>query len=158
MKAMVKKALGVLVVTMMAAGASGCSYNTFVTQEEAIKTQWAEVENQLQRRNDLIPNLVETVKGVAQQERDVFGQIAESEFWINGGFFCLRREIFDHLEEGDELVEKPFQRLIARRQLAVYRHHGFWQSMDTFKDKITFDRMEARGNCPWMVWKRHPAA
>jgi len=83
-----------------------------------------------------------------------FGQIAASEFWINGGFFCLRQSIFDHLEEGDELVEKPFQRLIAERQLLVYRHHGFWQSMDTFKDKITFDRMEARGNCPWMIWKR----
>jgi glucose-1-phosphate cytidylyltransferase len=87
-----------------------------------------------------------------------FGQLAESECWINAGFFCLRREIFDHIEEGDELVEKPFQRLIARRELAVYRHRGFWQSMDTFKDKITFDRMEARGNCPWMVWQRLPAA
>ena len=59
-------------------GASGCSYNTFVGQEEAIKTQWAQVENQLQRRNDLIPNLVETTKGIAQQEQDVFGRIAES--------------------------------------------------------------------------------
>jgi LemA protein len=63
---------------------SGCSYNTFVTQEEAIKTQWAQVENQLQRRNDLIPNLVETTKGVAQQERDVFGQIAESRAKLAG--------------------------------------------------------------------------
>ena len=53
-------------------------------QEEAIKTQWAEVENQLQRRNDLIPNLVETVKGIAQQERDVFGQIAESRAKLAG--------------------------------------------------------------------------
>ena len=44
---------------------TGCSYNRFVTQEEAIKAQWAQVENQLQRRNDLIPNLVETVKGYA---------------------------------------------------------------------------------------------
>lgn len=83
-----------------------------------------------------------------------FGQIGASEFWINGGFFCLRQEIFDAIEEGDELVEQPFQRLIAQRKLAVLRHNGFWQSMDTFKDKITFDRMEARGNCPWMVWKR----
>jgi glucose-1-phosphate cytidylyltransferase len=83
-----------------------------------------------------------------------FGQIAESEFWINGGFFCFRKDIFDVIEEGDELVEQPFQRLIAQRKLAVLRHSGFWQSMDTFKDKITFDRMEARGNCPWMVWKR----
>jgi len=88
MRAMLKRTLqrtlGVVVVTTMAAGASGCSYNTFVTQEEAIKTQWSEVENQLQRRNDLIPNLVETVKGVAQQEKDVFGQIAESRAKLAG--------------------------------------------------------------------------
>lgn len=63
---------------------SGCSYNRFVSQEEAIKAQWAQVENQLQRRNDLIPNLVETVKGIAQQERDVFGQIAESRAKLAG--------------------------------------------------------------------------
>ena len=63
---------------------SGCSYNRFVAQEESIKTQWAQVENQLQRRNDLIPNLVETTKGVAQQERDVFGQIAESRAKLSG--------------------------------------------------------------------------
>src|SRR4051812_12579649 len=57
---------------------TGCSYNTFVSQEEAIKAQWSQVENQLQRRNDLIPNLVETTKGIAQQEQEVFGRIAES--------------------------------------------------------------------------------
>jgi LemA protein len=67
-----------------AALSSGCSYNTFVSQEEAIKTQWAQVENQLQRRNDLIPNLVETVKGFAQQEREVFGQIADSRAKLAG--------------------------------------------------------------------------
>jgi LemA protein len=63
---------------------SGCSYNRFVGQEEAIKTQWSQVENQLQRRNDLIPNLVETTKGIAQQERDVFGQIADSRAKLAG--------------------------------------------------------------------------
>lgn len=83
-----------------------------------------------------------------------FGRIADSGFWINAGFFCLRKEVFDHIEEGDELVEQPFQRLIANRRLSVYRYKGFWQSMDTFKDKITFDRMEGRAHCPWMVWKR----
>jgi LemA protein len=67
-----------------AALSSGCSYNRFVSQEEAIKTQWAQVENQLQRRNDLIPNLVETVKGFAQQERDVLGQIADSRAKLAG--------------------------------------------------------------------------
>ena len=74
--------------------------------------------------------------------------------WINGGFFALRREIFDYIGEGEELVEQPFARLIERRLLATYRHDGFWQSMDTFKDKITFDRMEAKGHCPWMLWRQ----
>jgi LemA protein len=75
---------GLAALALLAAGLSGCSYNRFVSQEEAIRTQWAQVENQLQRRNDLIPNLVETVKGVAQQERDVFGQIAESRAKLAG--------------------------------------------------------------------------
>ena len=57
---------------------AGCSYNTFVGQEEAIKAQWAQVENQLQRRNDLIPNLVETVKGYAQHEESVFKDVADA--------------------------------------------------------------------------------
>lgn len=82
------------------------------------------------------------------------GAIADAGFWINGGYFVLRQEIFDYMEPGDELVEAPFERLIEKRKLLVYRHDGFWQSMDTFKDKIAFDRMEARGECPWAVWKK----
>ena len=70
--------LVVLVVAVIAGAASGCSYNRFTTQEEAIKAQWAQVENQLQRRSDLIPNLVETTKGFAQQEKDVFGAVADA--------------------------------------------------------------------------------
>jgi len=62
----------------------GCSYNKFVGQEEAIKSQWAQVENQLQRRNDLIPNLVETVKGTAAQEQSVFIAIANSRAKLAG--------------------------------------------------------------------------
>jgi LemA protein len=73
-----------VLVTLSAFTTSGCSYNRFVSQDEAIKTQWAQVENQLQRRNDLIPNLVETTKGIAQQEKDVFGQIAESRAKLAG--------------------------------------------------------------------------
>jgi LemA protein len=57
---------------------AGCSYNTFVSQEQAIKAQWAQVENQLQRRNDLIPNLVETTKGFAQHEEAVYKDIADA--------------------------------------------------------------------------------
>ena len=57
---------------------AGCSYNRFTGSEEAIKAQWAQVQNQLQRRNDLIPNLVETVKGFAAQEKEIFTSIAAS--------------------------------------------------------------------------------
>lgn len=58
--------------------AAGCSYNRFTGSEEAIKAQWGQVQNQLQRRNDLIPNLVETVKGYAAQEKEIFTSIAAS--------------------------------------------------------------------------------
>src|SRR5436190_18268871 len=74
----VRSTMVVALLLTAAAMSSGCSYNRFVGQEEAIKTQWSQVENQLQRRNDLITNLVETTKGIAQQEKDVFGQIADS--------------------------------------------------------------------------------
>jgi LemA protein len=76
-------ALAALIVAASVA-ASGCSYNRFVSQEESVKAQWAQVENQLQRRNDLIPNLVESTKGFAQQERDVFNAIAESRTKLAG--------------------------------------------------------------------------
>lgn len=67
-----------MVLALVAVPLTGCSYNRFVTQEEAIKTQWAQVQNQLQRRNDLIPNLVETVKGYAQHEESVYKDIADA--------------------------------------------------------------------------------
>jgi LemA protein len=66
------------IVLLVAATLSGCSYNKFTTQEEAIKAAWAEVENQLQRRNDLIPNLVETVKGYAAHEEGIYKEIADA--------------------------------------------------------------------------------
>jgi glucose-1-phosphate cytidylyltransferase len=86
------------------------------------------------------------------------GAMPDQELWINGGFFVLRHDIFNYIQEGEELVEQPFARLIAARKLATLRWSGFWQSMDTFKDKISFDRLEARGECPWMTWRRHPAS
>jgi LemA protein len=73
-----RRTLLALGVALMTPWLAGCSYNRFVSQEEAIKTQWAQVENQLQRRNDLIPNLVETVKGYAAHEEGIFKEIADS--------------------------------------------------------------------------------
>ena len=81
---MTGKAINALVVMSIATALSGCSYNKFTTQEEAIKGAWGEVNNQLQRRNDLIPNLVETVKGFAEQEKEILTRIADSRTKLGG--------------------------------------------------------------------------
>jgi glucose-1-phosphate cytidylyltransferase len=85
-----------------------------------------------------------------------FGRVRDSEFWLNGGFFLFQQGIFDVIKHGEELVEEGFQRLIERRKLYTYRYEGFWRAMDTFKDKVTFDRMYARGEAPWELWN-HPS-
>ena len=73
-----RRALHATVLLMVAVTLTGCSYNKFTSQEEAVKSSWSEVQNQLQRRNDLIPNLVETVKGFSIHEEGILKDIAES--------------------------------------------------------------------------------
>ncbi len=73
--------------------------------------------------------------------------------YINGGFFVMRPEIFNHVRAGEELVEEPFQRLVADGKLAGYRHDGFWGAVDTLKDKKRFDAMYAADDTPWMIWR-----
>ena len=80
--------------------------------------------------------------------------MATSDLWLNGGFFAFRRDIFDYMKDGEELVQEPFRRLIAENELMAYRHEGFWACMDTLKDKQTFDDMHARGERPWEVWNQ----
>ena len=111
----------VILVLLAAVASSGCSYNRFVSQEEAIKTQWAQVENQLQRRNDLIPNLVETTKGIAQQERDVFGQIAESRAKLAGA------------QTPDQTIQAANQQSAAlARLLVIVENYPQLRSNETF--------------------------
>ena len=76
---------------------------------------------------------------------------AASDHWINGGYFVFQRSIFDFIEAGEELVEQPFARLASQKRLWTRRYEGFWQSMDTLKDKIKFDRMWGRREIPWQV-------
>jgi LemA protein len=68
----------VFVVALIGAGVSGCGYNTIPTLEEQAKAKWADVQNQYQRRSDLIPNLVATVQGYAKQEKDVLTSVVEA--------------------------------------------------------------------------------
>jgi LemA protein len=78
------RGVGLSLVLVAVLALSGCSYNNLTTEEEGIKASWGEVENQLQRRNDLIPNLVETVKGFAAQEKSVIQAVADSRAKLAG--------------------------------------------------------------------------
>jgi glucose-1-phosphate cytidylyltransferase len=79
--------------------------------------------------------------------------VAQSDMWINGGYFVFRKEFFKYINEGEELIEDPFSRLIEMEELMAYKYEGFWACMDTFKDKQRLDDLYARGYAPWEVWK-----
>jgi glucose-1-phosphate cytidylyltransferase len=86
-----------------------------------------------------------TVTGI----RDIF----QSGLRVNGGYFVFKREIFDYIRKGEELVNEPFARLMAERQLLAYEYDGFWMGMDTAKDKKKLDELVESGTGPWQVWK-----
>ncbi len=74
---------------------------------------------------------------------------------INGGFFIFKKAIFDYIRDKEELVNGPFERLMAEKQLIGYRYDGFWASMDTFKDKQQLESLYRGGSAPWEVWKNN---
>ncbi len=78
--------------------------------------------------------------------------LANSDLRINGGFFVLRREIFDYLRPGEELVGEAFERLIQRGALLAYQYDGFWAAMDTFKDREWLEELWRSGRAPWILW------
>jgi glucose-1-phosphate cytidylyltransferase len=77
--------------------------------------------------------------------------LTSSDIWINGGFFVMRKEIFNHMLPGEELVREPFRRLIEKHALLAQKYSGFWQCMDTFKDKQRLEELN-QGEAPWKVW------
>jgi glucose-1-phosphate cytidylyltransferase len=74
-----------------------------------------------------------------------------SEIWINGGYFIFRKEIFDYMRDGEELVVEPFKRLIAEDQLMAFKHDGFFRSMDTLRDRQVLEEMFEKGLIPWRL-------
>jgi glucose-1-phosphate cytidylyltransferase len=86
-----------------------------------------------------------TVKGIRP--------INKTDIWINGGFFAMRNEIFSYIQPGEELVREPFQRLIDKQALLGHKYNGFWQCMDTFKDKQHLEELN-QGAAPWKVWNQ----
>lgn len=75
------------------------------------------------------------------------------EGWINGGFFVLDRRVLDYIEGDDTLWERePLERLAAEGQLMAYRHEGFWQPMDTLRERNLLEELWQSGKAPWKVW------
>ncbi len=72
---------------------------------------------------------------------------------INGGFFVFKKDIFNYIGDKEELVGEPFQRLVEQQQLIGYPYDGFWESMDTFKDRQHLESLYASGAAPWEVWR-----
>jgi len=81
--------------------------------------------------------------------------VRDSDVVINGGYFVFRKEIFNYIRHGEELVEEPFQRLISEKQLIGYPYDQFW-CMDTFKEHQELNDMHNQGIAPWEVWISRP--
>ncbi|MES2978711.1 MAG: sugar phosphate nucleotidyltransferase [Pseudomonadota bacterium] len=105
------------------------------------------------------PNLSYHVVSLPQGSSLVEGihPINDGEVRVNGGFFVFRKEVFDYLRDGEELVEQPFKRLVADRQLVGFAYDGFWACMDTFKDLQRLEALSAASEAPWEVWKSRPS-
>jgi glucose-1-phosphate cytidylyltransferase len=75
-----------------------------------------------------------------------------SEHWINGGFFCFEPSVLELIDEDAVLEREPLERLAAEGRLRAYRHQGFWDCMDTYKDAVLLNDLWASGSPPWKVW------
>lgn len=74
------------------------------------------------------------------------------DYWINGGFFCLEPSFLSYVDEDSVLEREPLERAANAGELAAYRHDGFWDCMDTYKDAIVLNDLWAGGDAPWRVW------
>lgn len=86
----------------------------------------------------------------------MFNEKPISQDYVNGGFFVFEKEIFNYLSDDEQCVlEKiPLERLAQENQLAIYRHDGFWQCMDTYRDYEILNKMLINNQTPWMIWRK----
>ncbi len=74
--------------------------------------------------------------------------------WINGGFMVLQPQVFDYIDNDNTILERnPFELLAKRGEMVAFKHTGFWQCMDTQRDKHYLERFWEQGNAPWKVWR-----
>jgi len=74
-------------------------------------------------------------------------------YWVNGGFFVFKKEIFNYLNETDVLEKDVFEKLAADKKIAAYKLEGFWECMDTFKDMQMLDELWNTGKAEWKTWE-----
>jgi glucose-1-phosphate cytidylyltransferase len=95
--------------------------------------------------------------GIAELDGDGrirgFHEKPRSEHWVNGGFFCFEHGALGYIAEDSVLEREPLERLASVGQLHAYRHQGFWECMDTYKDAVLLNDIWAAGGAPWKVWE-----
>ena len=74
--------------------------------------------------------------------------------WINGGFFIFNKEVFKYLKGNDILEKDSFARLVKDRQIVAYKHRGFWECMDTYKDNLRLNQLWLSNKAPWAIWRK----
>jgi glucose-1-phosphate cytidylyltransferase len=94
--------------------------------------------------------------GVAELDGDTrvsgFVEKPRSERWINGGFFCFEPGALDYIAEDSVLEREPLEQLAQEGRLHGFRHEGFWDCMDTYKDAVMLNDLWSEGGAPWKVW------
>ncbi len=103
------------------------------------------------------PNLQWGVAELSGDEVSGFVEKPRSEHWINGGFFCFEPGVFDYLSPESVLEREPLSRLATDGQLRAFRHEGFWDCMDTYKDAVVLEDLWATGSPPWRIWEEASA-
>jgi glucose-1-phosphate cytidylyltransferase len=82
-----------------------------------------------------------------------FAEKPRLDYWVNGGFFCLEPGALEYMDEDSVLEEEPMRRLAGAGELNAYRHEGFWDCMDTYKDAVVLNDLWNAGEPPWAVWE-----
>jgi glucose-1-phosphate cytidylyltransferase len=81
-----------------------------------------------------------------------FVEKPRSEHWVNGGFFCFELDALAKIAPDAVLEREPLERLASRGELHAFRHEGFWECMDTYKDAALLNDLWAQGAAPWKIW------
>jgi glucose-1-phosphate cytidylyltransferase len=83
---------------------------------------------------------------------NAFQEKPHLDHWVNGGFFCFEPAVLEYLDDSSVLEKEPLTRLAAEGHLRAYRHEGFWDCMDTYKDAVVLNDLWAGGDAPWRIW------